>query len=297
MFKHLKNKPNNFLSNFLLSILIISAVFAYVINTDLEYFDDNVKGEVRQTYSELEWDFIESMIYENIEKSKNNTNSSKKYIKDMIDSEYTNMTLLKQDIDSHMNENIIYHILRNSIEGKFINEYNSDNDMFIAMADMIISDFDKESDAQSTYRTWTTEIKKHYNPVIAEQAVYDILKTNKEYTIWQRDSPLIDIEDVDSVDINVLKDIYLTYGIDGLNSYSVLVISRLDDTKDIFDVHDVNNIGELQDNYKFFIIQEFTIRDMYNTYTFKSFFSSIKFKMKTISMVFDNYIRIKSIWY
>lgn len=278
------------LATLILIVLLLGSGIAYVIWADSAFFKKSGE-DVSHGVGDLEKSFMDIMISEQIDKASIQSSNMKTYLKDMLSLKYEkNEEKLKEDLLNPHPDLEAYKIM-SVIQDKYINNKSCSNDMFIANKSGILSDFSLETSTDVKGRTWDEEIKRHYNKKLAEKAIKDIVGTNKLYTVWQFSKPTGKASSMpmyEDVNISDFNEIYELYGIEGLRSFEIVVVSRIEDNKDIFGDPDVDFTGIRKENLKIFVAQSINVGDIYERNA-REFLKQIKNEEKDINNFFRNY--------
>ena len=281
---------NKHLATCILIVLISGSFASYIISMDSGYLKKN-RDNLASRVENLEYSFSKTMFNEQIDKAGVQADNVKTYIRDMLYLKYEgSMDKLRYDLENPNNNAPAFEIM-SVIEGMYINKDTDSNDMFIATEEGVLSNFSLDCSADKITGNWQEEILAHHNKLLAKKAISDIVDTNARYTIWQFAKPTGAAKEMPMyVDMNFegLQKVYNEYGVDGLRSFEVLVISRLEENKDIFGERDVTFTGMRQKNMKLFIVQGVNMADVYEENS-ALFLNDLKNERDSIRMFFENY--------
>ena len=281
---------NKHLATCILIVLISGSFASYIISMDSGYLKRN-RDNLASRVENLEYSFSKTMFNEQIDKAGVQADNVKTYIRDMLYLKYEgSMDKLRYDLENPNNNAPAFKTM-SVIEGMYINKDTDSNDMFIATKEGVLSDFSLDCATDKITRNWQEEILIHHNKLLAKKAISDIVDTNARYTIWQFAKPVGTAKEMPmyvDMDFEGLQKVYNEYGIDGLRSFEVLVISRLEENKDIFGERDVTFTGIRQKNMKLFIVQGINMADVYEENS-ALFLNDLKNEKDGIRMFFENY--------
>ena len=288
--KKVTNFFDKHLATCILIVLISGSFASYIISMDSGYLKKN-RDNLASRVENLEHSFSKTMFNEQIDKAGVQADNVKVYIRDMLSLKYEgSMDKLRYDLENPNNNAPAFKIM-SVIEGMYINKDTDSNDMFIATKEGVISDFSLDCSTDKITGNWQEEILMHHNKLLAKKAISDIVDTNARYTIWQFAKPAGTAKEMPmyvDMDFEGLQKVYNEYGIDGLRSFEVLVISRLEENEDIFGERDVTFTGIRQKNMKLFIVQGINMADVYEENS-ALFLNDLKNEKDSIRMFFENY--------
>ena len=177
---------------------------------------------------------------------------------------YPDLSVLKSELENKDYSNIYPILVSNSKDKFFGGIENGNNDVFISTLYNIITDFSYNSSTFSDsteFRTWEDMIESQYNKELAKHSIKEIINKSRDLILLER------ISNTNSKHIKIdeptyenLLEVYLTEGLEGLRNYTVLVPAYITETGDIFGTEDFY-AGNRIKNYKFIVIQEFSIYD------------------------------------
>lgn len=236
----------------------------YFSNIEIQMLTDDYHSQIRNS-REDQWTFIEGQIKTYTMMAQIRADSIRDNIERELRSTYKdNMDLLKAEIESNNSENKFASILRKNIQGSYLFVENGNNDPFIATLHGIISDLSENSareDGQE--RDYKSEIVFHANKAAAEKAISKIVNQDtNDLIIWEfLKSPDKNHTVRNSLNIDVLKEVFLTEGVKGLSTYEFLTPSYIRKYSDIFGVPNISTSGYKIENNKIIIVQGFNIVD------------------------------------
>ena len=209
-------------------------------------------------------------VLENYNKAKLQTEYVKAHIVEELVKEYGNNTnLMKADYDSKSASTPFYQILSKNIDHKFINKDNDKNRIFVANKDGVLID-NSLNYANHSFQNWDEIMNRSANYKILQKAINNIHnRNNDDLIIWMDDAEQnkeSEAYDPESPAVQFISQCISQGNISELEKYSVVGVSYIFDTKDLFGVPDVS-VGHRNDNDKIYIIQVFSIKDMIESNT------------------------------
>ncbi len=180
---------------------------------------------------------------------------------------------LINDFENIQKVNRLTKLLNASITESYLFDIQNDNnDPFIMNKENIITDksFNCAKEFGET-RNFEQEVSMHFNPILAEKALNNIVNENTSNPIiWSFlsvDESLPWYEDALNLkyaDMVVLKELYLKYNGDirVLSNYEFLIPHFIYKNSDLLGNPTVNAIGIKSDNYQLTLVQGFNIVDI-----------------------------------
>ena len=108
-----------------------------------------------------------------------------------------------------------------------------------------------------------------YNPVLSNDAINKILRQYKGLIVWQERTPTdSDIPKYDTFGMDELYEVYRKYGVDGFESFDILLPVYITEYGNIFGDHDVPGETSFDDSNKIIIVQKLNLKD-YIDFRFK----------------------------
>lgn len=246
----------------LLMILLLNAVVSgYIAYRGIQSVNRETT-EQTQYVQDTQWQFIEGIIIENMDKAKIQADGINASIERRVSIEYgVNTTRLSVDLNAARTPPKLYSILDGELKNKYINVVNDNNDPFVANFRGVISDNSLNCATPDGQRTWNEEYIMHANPTLAKRAVGMILAQSPDIKIWEflkskNESHRL----LATATMEDIKDIYYTEGLSGLETYEVLTPSYIRGDRDMLNVPDVVS-GVKHDNGKLIVVQGFSITD------------------------------------
>lgn len=255
--------------------LLFSSLLLVILLGFTTFFCYNDVQDAKTNAKESEWNYIESVLKENQDKAKIQSDAIRDNIKDDINDEYKNKeSVLRNDIDNIDPSSKFINILNTNISEKFLNVKNDNNDLFImstwqkvinfALKGAILIDKSINCSEDGEIRTLDIELNKQYNYELGYDAMKRILSQNySEPIFWE----YLPSENPNHIKLKVcslagLKEVYMAEGIDGLKTYELLSTSNINDSSDIFGINKINNLGSYEEeNRQLIVVQGFSIYD------------------------------------
>lgn len=209
---------------------------------------------------------IHSIIDENIDKAKLQADTVKNSAGESILNSYSDSKILANDLSS-VGDKKVYHILQDSITGKYLNVTNIDtdnNDMFVWIPNIgKVADTSKNCAFEKGEAVTTEgEIAKQFNKTLANIAIPSFVnQENRKYTFWQYLESPEGFYTPQTMDISEIDKLYNLYGYKGLRYIEFLVPSYLRQNTDLLGVPDVDQNGVKTNNNKIIFVQGFNIVD------------------------------------
>ena len=211
---------------------------------------------------------LQNMIRNNYNKSKVQTEMVKNNIlKDLYIEYGQDYDAMKQDFLTRDYKNRFYHILSNNITDIYDEDNKSNNNGRIFIADkygvLVDNSF---SHYKNSFTDWDDIIEGSYNPDMIKKAVVSI--TNQENRILLINDTVMDTSDLEedmSLDYKAIVKKYIDKNeLDKLGNYSLITVSYIHDTRDIFGVRDMQ-AGHVISNNKLYVIKVIKLKDILNT--------------------------------
>jgi hypothetical protein len=266
--KRQKEHKTILFTSLLVVILLAFNTFAFYNATSL----------IKQMQKENEWNYVESVLTENEQKSEIQATYIKEEIVQDISNTYSDNTKLKYDLDNFNNQNDLAKILNNRLSNRYINENNDNNDLFIIstwqdsqsidLKGRVIYDKSINCSSNGEIRDFARELSQHYNYELGYNAINRILQNNKEKPIfWEylssSNSNHIKLSDCS---IDGLKEVYIKEGIEGLKTYEILNPVYIQDKSDILGNDKITSDGKNNtENRQLVVIQGFNLWEALKT--------------------------------
>ena len=255
--------------------LIFAMVVAVVINVwffKVEY--TAISDEMEKTHNQIRithWEIINGIIHEEYAAAAIESAETSRQITEEISKQFPDKSVIKLHEDLPINtENPRFgNLLKNSVRSKWLFGVQSDaNTMFIATRNGIIMDVSSTGRFGNMEGTdqWDTIIENQANPELAMDALHHILERDNTLAFWEyneSDNPNHKIITRDNIED--LKEVYMTEGLDGLKNYEFLAPAYITETGDIFGVDDRDHHGQIVSNDKLIVVQEFSIYEQLMT--------------------------------
>ena len=256
-------------------LLIVLSTFIYTSYVNITNVKTIYESD-RQAKQEEIWNYVEDDLKENQQKATIQADQIRDNIDKDICNEYKDkFDLLKKDMDSVQPgaDNPFLRILYNNTNGKYLNTVSDANDAFVIAKwiegegdvpkGAIIADSSLDCLVQDKLKTYNVEIGLHYNKELALEALTKINnQETKEIVFWEYKTPAnANHKKITSMNLDELKEVFMSEGLEGLKTYEILNASYLASDKDIFNTNDVDYTGNAVDNYKIIIVQGFNLYD------------------------------------
>ena len=154
------------------------------------------------------------------------------------------------------------------INGKIVADYIHDNKVY--------SDYEDHEPVVMGSSVAPEDIIENgfYNKALSLDAVDKIKKQYKGLIVWQQREPKYydDIPMYDTFGLKELHEVFTKYGVDGLDSFDILLPVYITEYGNIFGDYDVPGETTLDNNNKIIIVQKLNLRD-YITFRFPDLFS------------------------
>ena len=234
--------------------LVYSEIIKEVRSEQIASIEDIKEEQFTQIYNYLQ--ILEEKSYDDV---KIVSSDIEKDINDNID-----LVQLKKDMDTNVRNQDLHNILEKNIKGKYLNNINNyRNGIFIVTPDYILEDpsYDRSS---TTTRSWRNDIKNSYNSNLKKDAYNKLMNHHTDSLIVIEPVDLMDNSSshtkVDYMDEQILKDIFMKEGINGLRNYQFLIPAYITENGDVFGQEDIVQ-GQRTNNHKIIVIQEFNLYD------------------------------------
>lgn len=234
--------------------LVYSEVINEVHSEQITSIEDTKEEQFTQVYNYLQ--ILEEKSYNDIKIVSSDIEKDINYNVDLAQ--------LKKDMDTNVHNQDLHNILENNIKGKYLNDINNyRNGIFIVTSDYILEDpsYDRSS---NTTRSWRNDIKNSYNSNLKKDAYNKLMNHHTDSLIVIEPVDLMDDSSshtkVDYMNEQVLKDIFMKEGINGLRNYQFLIPAYITENGDVFGQEDIVQ-GQRTNNHKIIVIQEFNLYD------------------------------------
>lgn len=209
-------------------------------------------------------------ITENYKRAKLQTKYVKESIVRDLNTEYNgNTARMKRDYDSRDYKNKFYTILSENISYRFINKQTNKNRVFVANKDGVLID-NSAIYSKNSYKKWDDLIDASKDQAITKEAIENIKTAEKDEPLLWLDSkvddnvhPISEIQGFtpNTSPIGFIESCALSGNMSALDQYSIIAVSYIYDSNDIFGVPDVS-AGHYNENDKIYIIQATSIKDI-----------------------------------
>ena len=189
-------------------------------------------GAIRQAEWAYVWGKIESTRAQARDSAKT---LAYKIRRDIVESYKTNGRSLAKDIANlDQNNHPIVAIFAKELTNVYLNGVVSDSDdLFIATRKGIASDLSADCSALGRSRSFAEEIKLHFNHKLADNAIKALLLQSPDLIGWQFLVPVKNEYTMSEFTEAGLRDLYMQYGMDSLESFEFLDAAYIDDKRDL----------------------------------------------------------------
>lgn len=246
----------------ILVVLICLCVFVGNFRSD---FIKNLRDtdETSKDISELEWNFIKAVIYEDYLSAGIQSKIIAEEITEKIKKAYPDLQVMQYELENpqEFDSPKYLQIIKNEIRNKYLHNVNDDeNDIFVCTREGIIMDT-SPSTAAFYPNDWKSIYNRNTNPDLMKNAVALLFNKSSDMIYWEHHILQIKDERLPRLPSNVsleeLRQIYLQYGIDGLKHVQFLAPAYITETGDIFGIEDIGIRGIRNDNHKIIVVQTF----------------------------------------
>lgn len=254
---------------FILAVIVVLCshvlIFRAQYNQDIEEV-----SETDQQISNLEWDYIRSVLYEDFLAAQTQSKGVAMQITRDLRAAYPDITVLKSQMENPLAvSNPQYlQIMKNDIRNIYLyNIANDSNDIFICNRDGVIMDLSLSTAGDSYPNTWDKVYARHVNPKLAELAVGQIFDQTEQIIFWQDKAPFgVDTEGgvknhylMEAPTIQELRKLYDNEGLEGLRYIEFLAPAYITTSGDIFGVEDIDIHGVKTVTSKIVVVQTFNL--------------------------------------
>lgn len=251
-------------------ILVVLIMLAFHVMLFRDQYREDIEGvsATNKQISELEWDYIRSVLFEDFLAAESQSRSVALNITRDLRAAYPDLNLLKNQMTNPTGfENPAYLlIMKNNIRDMYLYDMSNDNnDIFICTREGIIMDLSLSTAAESYPNTWDKVYARHFNPKIAELAVNMIFDQTQQIIFWQDRAPF-GVADggkehymMESPSLDELRKLYDAEGIEGLKYIEFLAPAYITASGDIFGVEDIDIHGVKTTTNKIVIVQTFNL--------------------------------------
>lgn len=228
----------------------------------------STSSEALENAKSVEFDKIEKYIHNLHKYSEDSATLVAKNIESQLYSNFNTEKKMKKLYDEFENDNYssICYIITNSSKDKYLNGVNNQrNSIIVATNKDILYNMDYVTSCENetaTHSTWNIFIRNNYNKSLAKNAVLELTRASNDY---------IFIEPVKSdnedhlyepfINMETLKKIYKSEGLDGLKTYQMLVPVYIKNANtDLFGQYEIT-AGIHHDTYRIMVIQRCNIYD------------------------------------
>lgn len=256
-------------------LLLLTAVFnIYVVTLDAEKLTSK-RDAIEAEHKEKMWTNIETVIDVTNAAARQNSRYLASKIETDLLKEYPVMDTLKREFQTKNFSDRFYKVLQDNLETQNNNPsaiYRPSFFTIVGIEDGVISVFSNESVSTLSARNeddiidWESYAKSFPNKELALKAIESVLNRKEGVIFWSStrtsDSKIPVDQQIDPVmEMSSLKKTYQKYGMDGLNSLSIVSPSYITENGDIFSTADRHFMSKSK-NYKLVIVQSFALADI-----------------------------------
>lgn len=241
-----------------LSVLIMILLIMSGVNDFSNFLDNQANFNKNiDTINEESKKYIYTLIYNAQDKNKILLENQALNLQNIILSEYSDNTLLENDIKNPTDNSKLSNIFDRELHNKNI---------IVGSMDKILWNRTYGEYSMDLKDDYTLEdvIYKTYNEELSKEAIDTILKLNlqkNDFIIWQSGKSNIEISNnnIDEL-LNELQK--YNYDINELKGYDILIPVYITEDGDILGVKDVDRIGRYNDNCKMVLVQRLNLYDI-----------------------------------
>jgi hypothetical protein len=225
-------------------------------------------------YAESVWYDIEGAITLASSAARLNAKNVADSISYKVEHEYPDINVLREEFDSgNYTSPKFTQIIIDSIKDKYLFDIPSrNNDIFVMYRNGIVVDMNVNK-FNRVQRGITEESNSQFNPELAFNSLEAIISRDTHYNLffYEPQSPehVTDHNLITNPSLEHLKEVYQKEGIEGLQSYNILVPVYITDDGDLFGTPDIGPDGSVNLNHKMIVVQRFSIYDIVKS-TFNS---------------------------
>jgi len=247
-------------------ILVVLIGLCAFVGNFRSIFIHNMKNadDVSKDVAELEWNFIEAVIYEDYLAAGNQAKVVAEDIMSKLKLAYPDMQIMKYEFEhpQEIDDPEYLRIIKQSIQGVYFQRIDNDeNDLFVCNRKGIIMDL--STSTASSQSDWGSIYSRSVNPSLSKNAVALLFNHSTNMVYWEHHMYHITDEKLprlpSSPSIDALREVYMQYGVGGLKHVQFLAPAYITDTGDIFGVEDISVRGTVTNNHKIVVIQTFNL--------------------------------------
>lgn len=248
-----------------LIILIIVLLFSYLQFDD---YKENIKNynEIEDIIIKEEDDYIKTLFNEEKKMAEKSLNLIVEKIQNKLILGYgKNLNDLDYDIDNPSPNSYLTKVLDESLRSFYINENTIVNKPFVlSMNSLLWGTFSYENINNNEVPSIEDLYFLQGDSKLNKEAIDTVLLNNDtKYIFWENKSN----NELTSMNIDKLIDIYHEKGINYMRNYELLVPVYITKDGDIFGTKDTDGIGHKINNYKIIIVQRINIYDLLKEYS------------------------------
>ena len=266
---------------FIASVFVLLGMRRAVIEYRNNVYDEHVEDNLEK---------FDSILYSACELGQINLLRRAETISDEIN-RTINLDELKNIMDNNLPCPELDEIFRKSLQtnpyiGASPTISGNRNNIFVIINGKIVADYIHDNKLYSAYKEHEPVVmgssvapediieNGFYNKALSLDAVDKIKKQYKGLIVWQQREPVYydDIPMYDTFGLKELHEVFTKYGVDGLDSFDILLPVYITEYGNIFGDYDVPGETTLDNNNKIIIVQKLNLRD-YITFRFPNLFS------------------------
>ena len=250
----------------IVAILVFISIFHFLFYNNISSMMTGQINMMKESNDEFLWGDINDIIdLTTTEARIRARNCAENIIKD-IHEEYSDVNVLKQEFDTgNYHSDKFIGIISKNISGRYMYDiHNTRNSMFVVSRYNII--YDENVDGfKSVYRDFDTEVKMHYNSNLAYSSLCALAAKHEDSILYYEPTYPDRVENHTVAPYpskEILRDIFIKEGIEGLKGYEILVPAYITEDGDVFGTPDISPTGEVEENHKLIVVQRFSIYDI-----------------------------------
>lgn len=273
----------------LIAVLVVASILSVYFKISLSGAKNKDAYDEREM-KDLQWKHIENSLEVFIKDAELNSDLVAQKIKMELQAKVNSGEFQQGFTKEEKSLKELSRLSSEILKDSFLNDVRGDkNGVYIATKERVVSDLSLACAVDpGEQRDWESEISRHYNRELAEQAVESILKQRdgiifNECLVYTNDNH----EKIKTMSIDSLKKAYFIEGLEGLRHYSFLVPAYIEEYGDILKSPDITPKGERVDNDKIIVIQRFNLVEQIENNKIKSSYLEA-LKNKEAGLIRDN---------
>lgn len=250
----------------IICILICVSVFHFFLfNIEMDILKQRLEDNHRD-HLEEQWRVIETILIDTDQIAKATSSDIADRITKQIHDEYPDMNVLEEEFNSNseISSDKFNNILVSNINHKFLlNLSNYDNSIIILSRNQILADLDPSKNKGLGHSLSADKMIYGANSELYKEAISALFdKSNKRIIFYEPHKSLNSEHTlITTMDIHLLKDVFMKEGIDGLHTYVFLSPAYITEHGDVFGKPDFDKNG-FTNNHKLIIVQKFNLVDV-----------------------------------